>query len=90
MKRWRCKFCHLISQEETLLQAPSPFDPSDVLMGCPHCKQVEGFDELCDEPTCKEDATCGFPTDDLGDKWNGYRRTCHKHFIWCTAQGKDD
>lgn len=27
----------------------------------------------CDEPKCKERATCGFPTD------NGYRRTCSKH-----------
>lgn len=30
--------------------------------------------ETCDEPGCKEEATCGWPAD------IGYRRTCAKHW----------
>lgn len=31
---------------------------------------------LCDEPDCFNEVSCGFPTED------GYRRTCSKHSNW--------
>jgi hypothetical protein len=76
-KRWKCDFCGEISLETDLLIATNPFDKDDDIIGCPHCKQVSGFDEMCDEPGCQETAGCGFPVDDPA--FGGYRRTCHKH-----------
>lgn len=76
MKRWRCQGCERISLEPVLLTAQSPFDAAQTLTGCPLCKSVEGFDEICDEPGCERNATCGFPA---GAEFGGYRRTCGKH-----------
>ena len=45
-----------------------------------HCSEYhpEGtceWQERCDEPGCKVEATCGFPVD------GGYRRTCGDHML---------
>lgn len=75
VKQWRCKECREVIPASKLLQAPSPFDDDDLLVGCPHCKQCnDGFALVCDEPGCQSDATCGFPTK------AGYRNTCSKHW----------
>lgn len=70
--RWRCRECHSVTHEVDMLHAPNPFDPEDILSGCPGCKTVDSWIELCDE--CDEQATCGTPTSD-----GGYRRTCYDH-----------
>ena len=72
--KWRCKSCNEISDHRTLLRAPNPFDSGDVITGCPHCKQFEGFELLCDEDGCQEVYTSGWPSPE------GYRVTCHKHW----------
>ena len=74
LKRWECEFCHGECLGKDILTAPSPFDPSDTLYACPHCKATDGFTELCEEPGCEYEATCGTPfgTDD-------YKRHCHRH-----------
>jgi hypothetical protein len=80
-KQWRCMGCQTISLESEFLTAPSPFNPDDTLTACPKCLEVEGttvFEEICDEPGCTEQATCGFPVDD--EAFGGYRRTCGKHW----------
>jgi hypothetical protein len=74
LKRWRCQECKAITLEPALLSAPNPFDPDDTIVGCPNCKSVAEFDELCDEPGCERPASCGFPT-----AAGGYRRTCYDH-----------
>lgn len=33
------------------------------------------WQERCDEPGCRQEATCGFPTP------HGYRRTCGRHMM---------
>ena len=71
--KWRCRECNEISIESALLSAPNPFDTSDRIAGCPFCKGVDGFDEICDEPQCEQRVSCGTPTR------NGYRRTCSEH-----------
>jgi hypothetical protein len=71
---WRCNTCGEKSSDEALLHAPSPLDPQDELIGCPHCKRTDGFDEICDEPGCEARATCGWKP-----KGEAYRRTCGKH-----------
>lgn len=74
-KKWRCTECLEISAESDLLRAKNPFDKDDLIVGCPKCKSVCEFDEICDEHGCEQQATCGFP--DAG----GYRRTCREHAI---------
>ena len=73
MQKWRCKVCDEITLEVELLHAPNPFNAEDTITGCPACKSCDGFDEICDETGCNQQAQCGFPTG------NGYRRTCGKH-----------
>jgi len=75
MNLFMCNFCNHTMPEAAMLMAPSPFNPDETLYACPNCKQCdEGFRELCDEPGCTKDATCGWPTPD-----GGYRRTCAEH-----------
>lgn len=71
--RWRCEECKKIFNESELLQAQNPFDIHQTISGCPNCKAVEDFINICDEPGCDREATCGFPTP------SGYRRTCGDH-----------
>lgn len=69
--KWYCANCDW--RGEKYLIAENPFDPSENITGCPKCKEANSLEAACDEPECKQPATCGFPTD------NGYRRTCFKH-----------
>ena len=80
--RWRCKECNRIFVLDALLTAKSPFS-NDEIYGCPNCKSVECFEELCDEPGCLENAGCGWPTDD-----SGYRRTCYAHSKFALREDK--
>lgn len=73
--RWRCRVCSRIHADADLLRAPSPFDPSDTLIGCPWCKAVEDFEQVCDEPDCKLPASCGWLTGEGME----YRHTCYAH-----------
>ena len=72
--RWQCRECDAYMHEVDMLTAPNPFDPKDTLVGCPNCKSVGSFREICDEAGCNDEATCGFPAKD-----SGYRRTCYDH-----------
>ena len=71
--KWGCKACSWIGSDGDILRAPSPFHPDHEIIGCPECKDTEGFDELCDEPKCFNHATQGWPSE------HGYRRTCGDH-----------
>lgn len=73
MKKWKCGNCDEISLESDLLEAVNPFDETRKIHGCPICKDVGDFREICDEPGCERESYCGFPTPD------GYRRTCGDH-----------
>lgn len=79
-REWKCRSCGAVSVETELLTAPSPFDSTDTLTGCPECKGCsDGFDLLCDEDGCADPAGCGWPTGNYSDRWGGYRNTCGKH-----------
>lgn len=71
---WRCNECEAVHAEHHLLTAPSPFDASQTLVGCPACKSVGAFTNVCDEPGCGSVASCGWPTLD-----GRYRWTCGFH-----------
>lgn len=75
-KQWCCDNCGTISLATELLSAKNPFDAEDTLTGCPACKSVNDFYEVCDEPGCVREAGCGFPA---GPEFGGYRRTCYEH-----------
>ena len=72
--RWKCEECEEIFDKADLLTAPNPFASNDIIFGCPNCKSVNSFTNVCDEPGCFRNATCGFPTS------MGYRRTCGDHY----------
>jgi hypothetical protein len=71
--RFRCTECGWIGLSDAMLRAPHPFDPDDIISGCPSCKLIGTFVNLCDEDGCNQQATCGWPSP------TGYRRTCYKH-----------
>lgn len=80
-EKWQCDNCEEIFLQSAFLKAASPFDSEALLHGCPVCKNcTDGFTQLCDEPSCKEATSCGFPTGDDNDAFGGYRRTCGKHY----------
>lgn len=76
VKLWRCNFCHKIWPDAELLVAPNPFYPEDTLSGCPGCKSCDDFQIVCDEPGCKLEGGCGWPSPE------GYRHTCYEHSTW--------
>ncbi len=68
-----CEKCFSRFREADFLTAPDPFVPLNEIRACPMCKSIEQFSKICDEPGCRELASCGTPHPD------GYRHTCHKH-----------
>ena len=58
---WVCG-CGWKGPEGALLIAPHPFIAGDTIAGCPQCREVDEIVNCCDEPGCKEHATCGMPT----------------------------
>lgn len=75
-KRFVCKECNHRGRNEEILEAPSPFDPEEVIYGCPRCKGVDCMDVACDEAGCWRLVSWGQPTKD-----GGYRQTCHEHGV---------
>ena len=67
------RHCNWTGRYLDVLQAPSPFDETDVLYACPACRTVDSVRVACDEPGCWRESTCGTNTE------NGYRRTCGEH-----------
>lgn len=76
MNRVRCIECDNIHAENTLLTAPNPFDPTEIVTGCPTCKSVDSLVAVCDEPGCDKEVSCGWGSP------SGYRHTCYEHSCW--------
>lgn len=68
-----CDVCDYRGTDNGLLEAFNPFDRSDIIRGCPQCKSIDCFTELCDEEDCEQPVTCGWKSP------SGYRRTCYRH-----------
>lgn len=71
---WRCLECDVVSAEDEVLTAVSPFDADDIIWGCPECKAVNRFEMLCRRIDCSEEATVGRLCSD-----GAYRFTCAWH-----------
>ncbi len=68
-----CPECYAKVHADHILTAPNPWLDGDTIHGCPECKSPVQFREVCDEPGCWNEASCGTPTP------NGYRRICGQH-----------
>lgn len=68
-----CSGCGWHGTWSDVLQSPNPFDPDDMLTGCPKCRQVESLGAACFAEGCGREATCGTPTQD------GYKWSCAEH-----------
>lgn len=71
--KYKCEDCGWLGFDREMLTAPNPFDPDDIVFGCPRCRSIDNFVGLCDEPGCNERGGMGTPTP------NGYRWTCYAH-----------
>lgn len=67
--KYKCINCDYVGDE--MLTAINPFDPQDIVRGCPQCASVNQFVLLCDEDGCHNQSNCGWP-----DRSGNYRRTC--------------
>ena len=78
MLLYRCDDCGWRGQETDICMVADPAEPNPNRAikwhVCPKCRQANQFTNMCDEPSCREKATCGWPSD------QGYRRTCEKHW----------
>ena len=72
---WRCDECEAVYLDCDLDRVPDPQQGSTrVWTVCPGCRAAEQFTNLCDEPGCLRQASCGWPS------ISGYRRTCGVHW----------
>jgi hypothetical protein len=71
---WICLMCNARTPESRVLRSVSPFDPTDMICGCPNCNGVNTLERGCDAEECKERSSCGAPHGDAG-----YKSTCYKH-----------
>jgi hypothetical protein len=75
---WRCDECdHRLTKEAMVVHNiphPKPGFASVPVHQCPECGAVGQFVNVCDEPECHKDASCGWPSPE------GYRRTCGDHW----------
>jgi hypothetical protein len=72
--RWACTECGWVGTEEMKLRAPSPFDKTVTITGCPQCREIERFEPLCEAVGCEDlGVSGGHPSPE------GYRLTCWAH-----------
>lgn len=78
-----CGSCNWRGMSSELLTAANPFDPTELIEGCPACFAIDEAVVACDEPECWRHATCGFPID------GGYLQTCYDHSDMTRAANKE-
>ena len=69
-----CEECSWMGDEDSILTDVNPFDPLDMIQGCPDCKSVNTLLAVCEYDYCQNIVTCGIPTD------NGYKHVCGEHY----------
>lgn len=73
VRRVKCTECGWKGTINEELEAPNPFDPGELIYGCPHCKSINTCVGVCMVKKCWEYTSCGTPTK------IGYLHTCGKH-----------
>lgn len=80
--KYRCNECGDYCEDKELLVATNPFDGEEMIYGCPQCKCVNEMVRVCDHAGCRDDATCGMPTEKV------YKHLCGFHY-WQESDKKD-
>lgn len=70
----RCRECYWTGKDAEALKAANPFRVDELTYGCPECREINSLIKVCDEPSCRRDASCGFMQSN-----GAYRQTCSKH-----------
>ncbi len=65
--------CHWKGDSQNTLKAKNPFSPTQEVVGCPDCLELNTIVTACDHEGCWRMSSCGTPTPD------GYRQTCSEH-----------
>ena len=73
--RWFCRECAAVS--DTPLEGRNPFDPNELVYGCPACKAVGTLEAACQMSGCDRPSVCGVP--DVGGF--RYMRLCGYHYL---------
>lgn len=71
-----CGECGAVIRHGDKLTAESPFDPEDIVIGCPECRMIDTLIRLCDRPGCTNSAVFGKPSG------TDYIFVCNKHHDW--------
>ena len=69
----KCSECGWRGEIKEVLVADNPFSAFGSIYGCPHCRDIDRLEAVCDEPECWFVAYYGTQTRD------GYRNTCGYH-----------
>ena len=79
---FRCRECGWRGAESEIIQIVDAELEGNRWNICPNpaCRAAEQFENMCDEPGCNREATCGWPSP------SGYRRTCGDHMRTLSPQ----
>ena len=80
---FECEECGWRGMESQVVVFADPERSGNSWNICPSCRAAEHFRNMCDEPGCRQQAGCGWPSEE------GYRRTCFQHWRRAT-RGADD
>jgi hypothetical protein len=88
--RWFCTECNHHSaggegQKAIILPHPKTGALTVHVLQCAECGEVNCFVNICDEPGCTREASCGWPTRGM----TSYRRTCGEHMIAAATRGEE-
>jgi hypothetical protein len=72
--RWRCDNCDMIWKKSELLEGENPFNKTEIIKGCPNCKEANNFTAMCEVEGCHREWSGSGPGKD-GDWWT----TCYEH-----------
>lgn len=68
-----CDCCGWIGNDTEVLTASNPFEPDEMIDGCPKCHCIDTMLTVCDEPGCTNLLTEGCPYP------KGYSMKCKLH-----------
>jgi hypothetical protein len=70
--KWVCEECGEVCSSEEILMAVNPFNEEQMILGCPHCREVSSLVACCEADGCSNPIYFDPATDELSTK-------CKKH-----------
>ena len=81
-----CSECDWRGFAEDMLEAENPFEPDQMITGCPTCMSIDKEVRICDIKGCNREATCGTPVPDDRE----YVTSCGQHYQELQVMMKGD